>query len=324
MLGPKILKFDPQKKAVLRRALQCKYGEDGTPALSPQEMKQLQIDLLQQLKVRPPAEAVKIVPQPEVQQKLKEIAEKRDGAQTAGGLLGGLGGAAVGGGVGALTTGLAKGLEKAPTGLMMAIPGAFKGYRLGKTLVKNKEIKGLLAGEYQAPKTEVPKTEVPPKVAASLDDLLNHLFPQKAQQKPPILSTVPERLKQYHPSFRERQGKQTIRGRLRRTEQDFPAHSQRDVLKRVFRMADKVPTSSPGEETKGLLSEGDSRTKDKGFRPKGKRTLSPPKDLKGLWKQNPKTFAIMGGLAALSALGLTAAQIQKYRKKQKNQFTSSD
>ena len=271
------------------------------PLLTPEEVNLLRQDLRKQLQVRPPAEAVQVIPDTEVQQKAQGILEKKDSGQTSAGLLGGLVGATAAGGLGAITTGMAKGIEKAPSGLLMAIPGAMKGYRLAKKLKQDHQIGGLLADEYQQPKPEgLLAQHSGEKVGSSLDDLLEHLFPKKDAKKPPIESKIPpSKPPGYRPSFQERQGKQTARIRARQ--------EQRGLLG-PKKFEPKRPETMKLEPKTVKLKD----TKPKGFGPKTKRPPM-PQNLKQLVKKNPKTIAIMGGLAALGALGLTASQLRKYR-----------
>lgn len=274
-----------QQLSLQRKSAEAPSEKPSRPLLSPEDVARLQADISQQFRIRSPEEAASVVPQPEVQEKLKGVLTG-DKVQTKGGLLGGLGGAVLAGGLGAVTTGLAKGLEKAPSGLMMAIPGAFRGYRLGKKLVQNQEVKGLLADAYQDSPLRV---EEFPKEAGSLDDLLEYLFPKKSLEREPIKATFPAKpLPEPKPSFLARQGTRTFRAKVR-------------------------------ESSKPLLPKGDASQAPKQKQPSMSRSpkvFKPTKhySLKEIVKKNPKSFAIMGGLAALGALGLTAAQIQKYRR----------
>jgi hypothetical protein len=259
--------------------LLSQYKIAQSAVLGPDEVAQLRQDLADQLKVRDVQEAVQVVPDPEVQQGVTDIVQgagPQQEQQRRQGLLQAAKKGLLGAGTGAAAGGMASGLPGAGAGLLSGgVPAALHGYRQGKEQARDEQIQGLLAERYQEPE--------PPKVASSLDDLLEHLFPKKEQQKPPI---APITAKPELPTFRERQGKPTIRSQYR--------GSDKGLL-----------TPKPG-----LLS-GDAAKKFKAPKMPGKFRAPAA-------AHKSKSLVIAGGLAALGALGLTAAQLQKYRKKQRS------
>ncbi len=275
---------DKKPRAKKKRDLQRKYS--AAPELTPEEVAQLQGDITQQLQLNKPEEAVQVVPDTSVQEKLRQVM-KGNAEQTRGGLLGGLGLGAVAGGVGAVTTGLAKGLEKAPSGLAMAIPGAFKGYRLGKKLVQNKQVKGLLEDTYQAPSKPV---EVPPDTLkmATVDPGFGEILRELTDEK--------------KRGVLNRQG---VKSALKDLQQG----------RRINFNKSHVPLT--GDEKQMLHKALGSKL----FKAQRQRPAVATGGAKSLLGRSPKAITVMGGLAALSALGLTAAQVQQYRKNRPKEST---
>jgi len=264
-------KLDPNGNPVLQR----KQAQAGP--MSAEDAVELRKALMQQMQVRTPQEVAQVMPRPEAQQKVERVA-KGTPAQTHGGLLAGLGGAALGGGLGALTTGLSKGLESAPSGLIMAIPGALKGYRLGKKYIQGKELDDVLEEEVGEGKTAGVKFH---RMDPGFAEWMKYLVEEKD-----LGTLTPEKVKEEIGLLAE--GRQQQFGR-------------------------PVPMSSVEQRAvRGML--GPEMFPEP---PKPAKLLKPRPSLDGLLKKNPKTFAVLGGLAALGAIGLSAAKLQEYRQQKK-------
>jgi hypothetical protein len=172
----------------------------------------------------------------------------------------------------------------------MAVPGALKGYRLGKKLMQHKKIKEVLSDAYSGESTPTPPllpSDVTLKTAAldpGFEEILDELKDEKKK------------------------------GLLQRKDVKLALRDLQAGRRRQF----KVPHYSLSQVEKQLLHKELGPELFKAPKMLNTPRSSLPSGLKFLVKQNPKTFAIMGGLAALSALGLTAAQVQKYRKQNKS------
>lgn len=291
-----------QKKALLS----AKTAEPVQ--LSDVEVDQLRKDLSNQLKVRSIQDAAQIVPDAGVQQGLIDIVDKGDSQQTRQGLLQGAKEGLLGAGIGAATGGLSQGVPGVAIGLLSGgAPAAMHGYRAGKAEEQEQQMRGLLAQKYQG--------EPPPKVAARRRFTTGELFEVALDELREARSA----------GELNSQGIKDVLEDLKKARAsssgNFPtalSQKENEVLMREF--GPMLRQNTPNWQKSWGISET-GQSKKPGVlgkpAPKGPLVSKAPGFFRTVVKEHPKSLAIAGGLAALATLGITAAKLQEYRKKQR-------
>lgn len=286
-----------QKKALLS----AKTAEPVQ--LSDAEVDQLRQDLSNQLKVRSIQDAAQIVPDAGVQQGLIDIVDKGDSQQTRQGLLQGAKEGLLGAGVGAATGGLAKGVPGVGMGLLSGgVPAAMHGYRAGKAGEQEQQMRGLLAQKYQG--APVPKTaaSLEPGFEVILDEL-------RAEHKKGLLT----------PKSIQGSIKDLLTGRPTTGRSATLSPQEKQTLLDEFGTV--LRRNTPDWQKSWGISEAGQQSgqlkKPGVLARKGSSAPKAPGFFRTVVKEHPKSLAIAGGLAALATLGITAAKLQEYRKKQR-------
>jgi hypothetical protein len=300
-------------------------------SFAPGQLEDLRDDVYNQMIMQGKEDAARVVPKERLRQKIREIA-KPDMRQYLSAGVGATGGGLLGAGAGALMVGLARGKKHAPLGLLGAIPGAIYGYGLGEGREKKKQLMEALKGEYGQNKESAVRWEGGVKGKNPYGKVFEPVSPG-AKGKDAFMEFI-RSAKDRAPGVKYPRValKDDIRELKRTMGRDFYTSEKRLIRKHVLDLKGKAIEGPLRKLRPYRPPEPEYRPKDtfksspqpkpkapKNQRPRGASSggggggggassaAAKHKKVKLPVKFSKTPLAIMGGLAALSGLGLAAA-----------------